>query len=619
MADKVCGQFEWMITALSSSLRCQNVCFHANACRAFDYAQTPQLSQGHRAFLTSRRYEGFGSSNKEINRAQYPALAQKPISQSLGSLKSSRNAPPSALAFLRSGCRPLCPFMEGLKRPATTNRKTSIMSPKNETSHPNHQNADAAKRFTPITDWDNEAITEIRWVSAARSLCSQGQTHQAINATKYPWRDAFFEGTRLSADFKYFLGLVATDGHVRADCITLILQESDVQILEDLATWSSDTPRKIASVETWRDDKIHKLARLNLCGQSVVRMVRDLLRFEGNNKTKSLRPREFLLTDPHFLRGVFDGDGCVQPARLSSSSTHLMVLTSAAVDGFLKPLISKLETDLGIQCDQVSFSGHSSITLEAQFRASNARALTYHCYAPTYDIDEFLVLDRKREKARAISFGLSLRARPVWMTMAGKRDFFLDYQAAADALFASTTKPSKCLSARQLAQEISANFTKHKRRGHKICGATFEAPSIEDISRATGIQIEDLCRYNPEMVCEIQSRSKMQAEVHCDLSPIVIRYADGRVEKLYLNCADAAWHPALQRAGYDRGAVQNKKRQLKQLGAGSWAPWTLRATRQKLEVRLPSIDETLCEIRKRNLHFDLARVVSCLSKSGIKA
>ncbi len=210
------------------------------------------------------------------------------------------------------------------------------------------------------------------------------------------------------------------------------------------------------------------------------------------------------------------------------------------------------------------------------------------------------------------------------MSWDGQRKLFLDYQSAASALvsdhYSSLSADVEKTKIRSIAQEISANFSKHHKRGQFIHSASFSVPTIKEVAKELGINKGDFCRYNSALVKDLEKRAIFQPEVNYDLSPIVVRYHGCSEEKLYLNCSEAVQHTALQKAGYDRGNIQNAKRQLKNndTAAEKWISWTIQKTREKLEIRLPRISEAITEIQKRGFHFNLELINSILIRSGYK-
>lgn len=125
-----------------------------------------------------------------------------------------------------------------------------------------------------------------------------GQCYHAIN-------EAFFSSW--SPEMAYVLGLLMTDGYLnkpKKNSYRIFLCLNDKELLEKVAK-AMDSEHNIVSSKCQKGLYIYTFAR--------ERMARDLIRL-GMKLNKSLNlkfpdvPKEYLRD---FVRGVFDGDGCV--------------------------------------------------------------------------------------------------------------------------------------------------------------------------------------------------------------------------------------------------------------------------------------------------------------------
>ena len=116
----------------------------------------------------------------------------------------------------------------------------------------------------------------------------------------------------------YILGFLYADGGNVGPAIYLTLQERDLEILKKIHKLLEMNNKICKITKTWKNDyylkdrdKIYIYYRLSIGHQDVVK---DLERFGVvRKKTQKIRFPVFLSNDlkRHFLRGYFDGDGCL--------------------------------------------------------------------------------------------------------------------------------------------------------------------------------------------------------------------------------------------------------------------------------------------------------------------
>lgn len=128
-------------------------------------------------------------------------------------------------------------------------------------------------------------------------------------STKYSLNRTFFR-TIDTPEKAYILGFIATDGNIHPNgrSLSIALMESDadhLRIIRDALGGTSEIHVKTCSGGYQGG---HRLAVLNLCG---VELVRDLevLGFTPNKTFNLCFPTIPSHLEPHFVRGLYDGDG----------------------------------------------------------------------------------------------------------------------------------------------------------------------------------------------------------------------------------------------------------------------------------------------------------------------
>ncbi len=142
------------------------------------------------------------------------------------------------------------------------------------------------------------------------------------NNRKHKYNENFFE--IIDNEYKaYWLGFIAADGYInaRGNTTGITLHVKDINHLQKFLDHLGATSTKI-HLRTGRYDKHHPITNKCYINLYSVKMNRDLQKL-GISITKSntLKPlssiSEHLI--PHFIRGYFDGDGCVYETYSSKS------------------------------------------------------------------------------------------------------------------------------------------------------------------------------------------------------------------------------------------------------------------------------------------------------------
>ncbi len=123
---------------------------------------------------------------------------------------------------------------------------------------------------------------------------------------KYTVNDNYFENID-TPDKAYFLGLLTADGSINKNTICIYLQERDSGILRKFKDYiQTNSPL---------DKRIRKFPQSSLIGFHVTspKIVNDLSKW-GVVKNKTFKTYFPPIAEElwnHFIRGVFDGDGCI--------------------------------------------------------------------------------------------------------------------------------------------------------------------------------------------------------------------------------------------------------------------------------------------------------------------
>jgi len=171
-------------------------------------------------------------------------------------------------------------------------------------------------------------------------------------------------------DKVYFLGLLMADGYnnEKRGTVTLILVKKDKQILKRFCDYIK-TNKPIIDVksthERWSDT-----CRMEICSQNISK---KLSRYGcGQAKTFKLKFPKFLKGDlvRHFIRGYFDGDGCISYcyARRNNffNNSFLSIVSFTSTKSFCLYLQKYFKNNLKI---------NSSITCRHPDKKNNIRTL----------------------------------------------------------------------------------------------------------------------------------------------------------------------------------------------------------------------------------------------------
>lgn len=136
---------------------------------------------------------------------------------------------------------------------------------------------------------------------------------QETNISKYNILHDFFKIENQSSDSAYILGLLASDGWVSKEdnCVCIELQQSDKQILEDI----NKKIKNERPIKDYERANGYKNSKLYFFSQQIKKDLElyDIVpnkTYLQTNFVKNIKYKFF----PDFLRGFFDGDGCITSA-----------------------------------------------------------------------------------------------------------------------------------------------------------------------------------------------------------------------------------------------------------------------------------------------------------------
>lgn len=151
----------------------------------------------------------------------------------------------------------------------------------------------------------------------------------------------------LNKDGAYFLGFFAADGSVGKYDLRFEIQLRDEQILKDFAhLFGYSGPIKYSHKQN--KYKVGHYCRLGICNPKLRQRVMDFGIVPDKTHHMSIK---FDLLEPyisHFIRGFFDGDGCLYTGqRKDGTWRHAITIT---LEKTFAPLFASIITSQGISC-----------------------------------------------------------------------------------------------------------------------------------------------------------------------------------------------------------------------------------------------------------------------------
>jgi len=203
---------------------------------------------------------------------------------------------------------------------------------------------------------------------------------------KYDLNELFFRSID-SPEKAYFLGLMMSDGTVNDRSIVITLQEKDISILiklRNLIEYTGPVSKRIIANENHQN-----ICTLRIYSRELVKDLIDL----GCNRRKTYN-MSFPKIDPiyysHFIRGYFDGDGCI----IKKNIGYYFSITGNRQ--FLHELNSILEQDVNIDPCKISRKNKSSELFGAIQYTKNSDLIKLRNYL--YKNCNNLYIERKYDK-----------------------------------------------------------------------------------------------------------------------------------------------------------------------------------------------------------------------------
>lgn len=169
----------------------------------------------------------------------------------------------------------------------------------------------------------------------------------------------------------YILGLIWADGNLSKSCIEISLHEKDKQILTDISNYIySYEQLGYRDKKSWLiEEKIYQSSpqyRFLICSKEIT----NKLKLIGLCENKSLKIRFPILDKKfysHFIRGIFDGDGCIFISKKYKGTNRVTIVSNPLFCKDLKEIIEKnININVCIQnktknVKQISISGNNQI------------------------------------------------------------------------------------------------------------------------------------------------------------------------------------------------------------------------------------------------------------------
>ena len=185
----------------------------------------------------------------------------------------------------------------------------------------------------------------IYWRGIKNILTNNG----VITRTFYKINEQYFD--KIDTPNKaYILGLLYADGANTSNyekpryCISICLKQNDYKILEDIRNeiGYSEAPIKLKQYGKT------PTAKLDICTKHIVLRLHEL--GVVPNKTFKIKFPEWLDQSlySHFIRGYFDGDGCITHGTIRQGKTQAAI-TIAGTSDFCNSLLDIIEDECGVK------------------------------------------------------------------------------------------------------------------------------------------------------------------------------------------------------------------------------------------------------------------------------
>jgi len=184
----------------------------------------------------------------------------------------------------------------------------------------------------------------------------------------------------------YWLGFIAADGGIRNNQLFIQLSQKDYNHIHKFANIFG-VPVKLGENYDKRTQKIYKYCRLVISSKDIVEGLKN--KFLLQNKQENLNgdifkviPKKYL---NHFIRGYFDGDGCI-----SINSLKEFSMTFVGTKPFLQSLSDIMIDHLGLNRVKVrEFRNHASVCWGGNLQLKAVHNWLYN--------DANIFMERKKE------------------------------------------------------------------------------------------------------------------------------------------------------------------------------------------------------------------------------
>jgi intein-encoded DNA endonuclease-like protein len=244
---------------------------------------------------------------------------------------------------------------------------------------------------------NGERITNIRKICQISSKTIK----YILNKNGIPIKDKYDRRGRKSLDIDYFckidteekayfLGLLYTDGYLdeKNGRIEIGLHNKDLYILEAFE-------KAVKSERSIRKLKKKDFSILTLCSRKMTNDLKNLGLFQRKSLTLKFPSYDFVPKNlmPHFIRGAFDGDGCVSVIKIKNRETFRAGVNFVGSEFFINGISNYLKEEMGIFAN-VRKVQHSNGAFFLQFsRVDSLKTFYKHIY-PNPEI----FFKRKKEK-----------------------------------------------------------------------------------------------------------------------------------------------------------------------------------------------------------------------------
>lgn len=164
-----------------------------------------------------------------------------------------------------------------------------------------------------IAKWYTVGRTSIGYILKRYGVKTKS-TGNSYNISKYTLDKRYFKKID-SQEKAYWLGFISADGHVSDDGIVIGLHKKDYEHLENfLISIKSNSKVKY----------IKNAAVISIYSKELVSDLRDLGFFHNKSQTQTFPPIGEIYYSS-FIRGMFDGDGCISKDSVSFCGTQSMI------------------------------------------------------------------------------------------------------------------------------------------------------------------------------------------------------------------------------------------------------------------------------------------------------